>query len=385
MSKRTKVFHIITKLELGGAQQNTLYTVGHLDRSRFEPYLIANDEGILVEEARKIPDLKTYFIPEMIREINPLTDFKGYQRIKAILRENIKPGEKAIVHTHSSKAGILGRWAAKAIGVPVIIHSIHGYAFHDFQHPFVRQAYITLEKITAPMTTKFIAVSQKNIETGVKEGIFARERAVLIRSGIDIARFRDVTVDKAALRRDLGVPVDAPLVGTVANFKPQKAPLDFIRVAELVRKEVPEAKFVYYGDGELRGEVESLIKKLKLEDTVILAGWRRDVPEILHCIDVFLLTSLWEGLPRVLPQAMSAGKPSVATAVDGSPEAVKDGENGYICEPRDVVAMAEKVVYLLKNPEIARRMGEKGRTMVDEWDIDLMVRQQEELYDALLR
>lgn len=385
MSKRIKVFHIITKLELGGAQQNTLYTVGHLDRSRFEPYLIANDEGILVEEARRIPDLKTYLIPEMIREINPLTDFKGYQLIKAILHENINSGEKAIVHTHSSKAGILGRWAAKAAGVPVIIHSIHGYAFHDFQHPLVRQAYIALEKITAPVTTKFIAVSQKNIETGVKEGIFGRDRAVLIRSGIDIASFRDVQVDVVTKRQELGISGEAPLVGTVANFKPQKAPLDFVRVAERVHRQVPEAKFLYCGDGEMRGEVESLIRKLKLEETVILAGWRHDVPEILHCIDVFLLTSLWEGLPRVLPQAMSAGKPAVATAVDGSPEAVKDGENGYICEPRDVEGMAEKVVYLLKNPAIAREMGEKGRQRVDEWDIDLMVRQQEELYDALIR
>lgn len=385
MPDRTKVFHIITKLELGGAQQNTLYTVGHLDRARFEPYLIANDEGILVEEARRIPGLKTCLIPELIREINPVTDFRAYKRIKSILMENTRPGEKVIVHTHSSKAGILGRWAARAAGVPVIIHSIHGYAFHDFQHPLVRQAYISLEKITAPITTKFIAVSQKNIETGVKEGIFDRDRAVLIRSGIDIAGFRDVQVDVAAKRRELGIAADVPLVGTVANFKPQKAPLDFVRVAERVHRQAPEAKFLYCGDGEMRGDVEQLIRELKLQDTVILAGWRKDIPEIMHCFDVFLLTSLWEGLPRVLPQAMAAGKSVVATTVDGSPEAVKDAENGYICEPMDVEGMAGKVTYLLKNPEIARRMGENGRQRVAEWDIDLMVRKQEDLYDALVR
>ena len=169
----------------------------------------------------------------------------------------------------------------------------------------------------------------------------------------------------------------------VACFKDQKAPLDFVRVAKVVLDERRDARFCLVGDGLLRPQIETLIDELKISDKVVLLGWRRDIPEIMNSIDLLLLTSLWEGLPRVLPQAMASGIPVVATNVNGSPEAVKNGLNGYLLPPGDVLGMAQTIIYLLNTPREARAMGLKGRELVEEFDIWKMVKQQERLYANL--
>jgi glycosyltransferase involved in cell wall biosynthesis len=383
---KTIVVHIITKLELGGAQQNTLFTVGHLNRDVYKPILISGAEGILVEEAKNLKDVKVHYLPELVREIRPLTDMAGLVKIKRILKQVRKDasGSKVIVHTHSSKAGILGRWAAWLAGITLIVHSVHGFSFNNFQPFPVRTFYILLERITARITTAFITVSEANREEGIHRRIFNGNEVTLIRSGIDIKRFRDVTCDRITMRRKWGVDRNDPLIAMIACFKPQKAPLDFVRVAKMVLDEIDDARFFLVGDGILRPQIETLIRELGIENRVSLLGWRKDIPEIMHSIDLLVLTSLWEGLPRVLPQAMASGIPVVATNVDGSPEAVKNGCNGFLLPPGDITGMARKVIYLLKNPKIARTMGQKGRTLVEEFDIMEMVTQQEVLYAKLL-
>ncbi len=378
------VVHIITKLELGGAQQNTLFTVGHLDRERFCPYLISNHEGILVQEALALKGVRTFFLPELIREINPVKDVRALFKIRGILRE-IKRGDSApmIVHTHSSKAGILGRWAAKLAGADVIVHTIHGFGFHDYQPSLVRAFFVLLEKLTAKITDKFIAVARANIRKGVDLGIFPPHKAILIRSGIEIETFRGAAVKAEQKKVELGIDPGLPLVTMIGCLKPQKAPLDYVEVAHLVIQQ-REANFILVGDGVLRGKVQRRAKELGLGERFRLLGWRRDIPEILAASDIFVLTSLWEGLPRVLPQAMAVGVPIVATSVDGTPEAVVSGVNGFLVEPKDIGGMAERVIYLLDHPEEARTLGEQGRKMVDDFDIWQMLREQEELYQRLL-
>lgn len=367
-------------LELGGAQQNTLFTVEHMDRGKFEPILITGIGGPLMEDAKKMTNVRSYFVPHLIREINPIYDLIALIKIWRIVKK-----EKAdVVHTHSSKAGILGRWAAWLAGAPVIIHSIHGYGFHDFQNPIIRWFFVKIEALTARITTAFIAVSQNNLERGVSLRLFNKEKVFLIRSGINIDEFRHTKVDSQTKRRELGIAPLGPLVGMVACFKPQKAPEDFVKVAAIVQKKISEANFLLVGDGELRGEVEALIKEFKLDGKVILTGWRRDIPQIMKMFDVLILTSLWEGLPRVFPQAMAAGIPIVATKVDGAPEVVKEGLNGFLLSPRDIEGLADKVIFLLKSPQIARDMGRAGHDFVEEFDINKMVRQQEELYLVLI-
>lgn len=382
---QAKVVHIITKMELGGAQENTLFTVTHVDPEKFKTFLVVGCGGELFEEARQLQNI--FIVPDLVRDLRPLQDLKALYEIKKILRKikNLGPvSVPLIVHTHSSKAGILGRWAAKASGVPIILHSIHGYGFNDHQPYLIRKFYILLETLTSLITTKFIAVSRVNIEKGIALKIFPPNKVVLIRSGIDINRFQSPKMPKLSIRKSLGIPESAQVVVMVACFKPQKAPLDFVRACSLVKKEVPEAYFSLVGDGDLRPSIEEEIRRQNLQECFYLPGWRRDVPEILHAADVLALSSLWEGLPRVLPQAMSAGIPIVATRVDGSPEAVSDGVNGFLVQPGDIKGMAEKIIYCLKNSAEALAMGKRGREMVEEFDIYKMVKDQESLYTKLL-
>ena len=378
------VVHIITKLELGGAQQNTLFTIAHLNRERFQPYLITNNEGILVSEAMVLKGVTTFLLPELIREINPLMDIRALFKIRGILRSLRKSDSAVIVHTHSSKAGILGRCGARLAGADVIIHTIHGFGFHDHQPSLIRAFIILLEKLTAMITDKFIAVSKANIQKGAEKGIFPVQKATLIRSGIELEEFTGVKVKKMDKKKELGVGPALPLVTMIGCLKPQKAPLDYLEVAHQVLQE-KDAHFILVGDGILRETVEKRMAKLGLGGRLKLLGWRRDIAEILAATDIFILTSLWEGLPRVLPQAMIMGIPIVATRVDGTPEAVIDGVNGFLVEPHDVKGMAEKIVYFLSNSEKAVEMGKKGKGMVEKFDIGKMVSEQEKLYLRLLK
>ena len=374
------VCHIITRLELGGAQQNTLFTVSHLDPSRFRPILITGEPGPLDEEARKLAGVEFHQIPSLVRAIRPLSDLRALLALAWLLRR-MKP---AIVHTHSSKAGILGRLAARLAGVPVIIHSIHGFGFTRYQSVPVRRVLIALECLAAKVTSRFFAVSEANRQLGVELGLFPESRCSVIRSGVDVASIRRLEVDTTAKKRELGLEPGRPLVGMVAPMKPQKAPLDFVRVAAKVAAKRPDTQFLFVGDGELREAMEAEIARLDLAKSFRLAGWRRDVPAVMRCLDVFVLTSLWEGLPRVYLEALAGGVPVVGTRVDGAAEVVRDGVNGYLLAPGDVQGMADRVIALLANPTMAADMGRKGESLPPEFDIHDMVRRQEEEYGRLL-
>ncbi|MEW5806011.1 MAG: glycosyltransferase family 4 protein [Acidobacteriota bacterium] len=377
---RIRICHIITKLELGGAQQNTLYTVSHLDKRRFDPVLICGTGGILDEEARKLEGVRVYFLPSLVRSVNPIKDPKVLLEIQAILKREAPD----IVHTHSSKAGILGRWGAFLADVPVIIHSIHGFGFHNEQSFLKRNLFIVLERMTSKITTKFIAVSSDNIKTGKLLGILSDGQTVLIRSGIKLADFcHSNSDDGMRLRQRSGIPSEAPLVGMASCFKPQKSPVDFVNIAAQLIKQVKDAYFLMAGDGELRFEIEEEIKKNSLEGRILLLGWNRDMPSFMRAIDVLVLTSLWEGLPRVIPEAFASGKPVVATAVDGAKDVIQDGKNGFLLAPHDINGFASRIAMLLKNKDLSRRFAKEGKKMLDDFDIDMMVRKQEDLYLSL--
>jgi glycosyltransferase involved in cell wall biosynthesis len=383
---KVRVIHMITKLELGGAQQNTMFTVANLDRELFSPLLWAGPGGILTEEAARLFKDDFHLVPHLFREVSPRNDWLAFWELRSMLKqEQARSNGPIIVHTHSSKAGILGRTAAWSAGIPVIIHSFHGFGFNDYQPWPVREAYVLAEKIAGRMTHGFIFVSRANWKKAESLGIGRPEQYHLIRSGIDLAEFKPKPFDRRAKRRELGVAEDGKLVVMVACFKPQKNPVDFVRAAGLVLKEVPDAWFVVAGDGELRPEMEQAILQNRVKDRVKLLGWRTDIPEILWAGDLLVLTSLWEGLPRVFPQAMAAGLPIVATSVDGAPEAVLQGENGYLVPPRDFQGIARRVVELLKDEKKRAQMSKRAEELVPEWDIHQMVRDQEQLYQRLLK
>lgn len=374
------VCHIITKLELGGAQQNTLFTVSHLDASRFRAVLITGEPGMLDQDAKALPGVDVYQVPTMVRPLRPWRDLRALVFLTVLLR-TLKP---AIVHTHSSKAGVLGRLAAWFAGVPIIIHAIHGFGFTRYQHPLLRYLLLSVERIVARITTRFFAVSEANCRQGVTLGLFPADRCTVIRSGIDLAAFRQIRVDVPQKKRELGLEPTRPVVGMIAPFKPQKAPVDFVRMADLVHRIRPDVRFLLVGDGELREAVEAEREERGLSTVLRLAGWRRDIPGIMRCLDVLVLTSLWEGLPRVYLEALASGVPVVGTRVDGAAEVVREGLTGFLTEPGDVLALAERVLHVLAHPEEAKRMGLNGQALPLEFDIHEMVRQQEREYDTLL-
>ncbi|MCZ6746774.1 MAG: glycosyltransferase family 4 protein [Acidobacteria bacterium] len=377
---RIRVTHILTKPELGGAQANTLYTVRHLDRRRFAPALVTSPQGPLAAEMAALEDTQVTFVPELVSPIRPLTDWVAMERLVAILRQS----RPHIVHTHSSKAGLLGRVAARRAGVPVVIHSVHGFPFHDWMSAARRTFYWALERGAARLTDQFICVARSDIKKGVQAGIFTEEHVQLIRSGIPLEPFRQAKGLGAAVRQEMGIPAKAPLVAMVACLKPQKDPLAFVEMAARVLEQVPEAWFLLVGDGKLRAQVMAARRRLGLGERLHLAGWRRDIPAVMDALDVLVLTSLHEGLPRVVPEAMARGRAVVATAVDGTPEAITEGETGCLVAPGDIDGMARRVTWLLQDPLRGKRLGEAASKQVGEFDIDDMVRRQEQLYDGLM-
>jgi glycosyltransferase involved in cell wall biosynthesis len=377
-----RVLHVITRMMVGGAQENTLLSCALIDPTLYPSTLLTGPEtgleGSLHEEAAA-RGVQVIVEPNLVRRISPWHDFLATLRLRRVMRT----GRYDIVHTHSSKAGILGRLAARWAGVPVIVHTAHGWGFNDEQPWYVYWLYVVLERVCAPFTGALVVVGAPNRDKGLKLGIGRPDQYRLIRSGIEVQAFRDVRTTRDEARRRLGLPADAFVIGSVGRLEGQKAPLDLLAAFAPVAAEHPEAHLVYVGEGSWRGELEAAIARAGLSGRVHLAGLRRDVPELLRAFDVFALASRWEGLPRVFPQAMAAGLPIVATRVDGAPDAVTPGENGWLVDVGDTAAMAKVLRALADDPAMARRMGAAGRARVDEFSVERMVDALAELYDTL--
>lgn len=382
MLMRTTVCHIITKLELGGAQKTTLFVVANMDRIRFRPILVAGESGMLEGEAKALKDVEFHQVPSLVRAIRPWKDLRALIALTRLLWK-LKP---TIVHTHSSKAGILGRWAAWLARVPIITHTIHGYGITPGQPWWFRRLLIGIERLTGLITTHWVAVSLADIDSGIRWGVFDGGHVSLIRPGIDIGLFeRPLPLpDCDRLRAEWGVEPDHLLVGTVACLKPQKAPHDFVEVAARVCAHLPSARFVLIGDGDLREEVEQHIRSAKLEGRVKVAGWRRDVPAILHAFDVFVLTSHWEGLPQVLLEARAGGLPVVSTKTGGAAEVVVNGETGWLCEIGDVEGLAARVLDVLTHRGRERCSRHAGGIPIEFLNF-MALKKREDLYDKLLK
>jgi len=379
-----RVAHVITGLELGGAQDNTLHTVRSL-RPPYAPHLFAGRGGILDDETERSLGDRLTFVDALVHPIRPWRDLAAVAALARAFRR-LRP---AIVHTHSSKAGIVGRAAARLAGVPVVIHSIHGFGFHDHQPAWMRRMLVAAERAAAPWTTHFVSVAATHLERGAALGIVDRERASVLRSGVHLADLaaaaeRAGRAGQPALRTRLGLPAAGPILGVVPCLKPQKAPLDFVEAAARIASVRPEASFVMVGDGPLRPQIEARARSLGIASRLHLLGWRRDVPDLLAAFDVAVLTSLWEGLPRVVPEAIAAGRPIVATAIDGTAEILRDGETALLAPPGDPGAVANQVLRLLDDPALARRIASAARPLLAGFDIDRMVREQERLYGRLL-
>jgi len=357
MQRRYNILYVVTKLELGGAQKQALSLMRRLNNEEYNIFLFTADVGLLMDEALAISGITVKRSRFLERPINPLKDLLALFEIYSFIREK----QIDIVHTHSSKAGIVGRLAARIAGVKIIIHTVHGWSFNDYQPFWTRLLYIGLERWIGGFTNRLIVVSRYDQEKGLSNAIVSENRYSLIRYGIDYAEFSGKQGTEKT-RQELGIGADDLVVGMIACFKPQKSPGDFVRLAGLINQSLPQVKFVLVGDGALRESIEDLISQYNLPNNMFLLGWREDIPEILSAIDVFALTSLWEGLSISVLEAFASHKPVVATDTGGVREVVSENKTGFLVPPGDIKAMAEKVKILLNDKSLRLKMGDNAHS-----------------------
>ena len=355
---RVNLLQVITKLELGGAQKHVLALLEGSDREKFNLFLFTAREGMLHPRFAELPSVKVHRSRFLERSINPLADILALCELYLyIKKENIH-----LVHTHSSKAGFLGRIAAGLAGVKGVLHTVHGWSFNDFQPGLTRWIFIQLERICVFFTDRLIVVSAHDRLKGLSRRIGREDQYRLIRYGIDRSEFR---LPRSGLREEFGIGARELVVGSVSCFKEQKSPEDFIGLANILCARFPEARFVLIGDGKLRSRLEMLIRKYGLKDKVILAGWRNDVPRIMAAMDIFVLTSLWEGLPIACLEAMSASLPVVVTDTGGISEVIEDGSCGFLVDIRDINDMSGKVSRLLSDGALRKKIGDAARQRLE--------------------
>jgi len=375
---RINILYLITKLELGGAQKHVLSLVKNADKNRFNVFLFTSKDGLLLDEAFLIPGVTIYCSRFLDRPINFFKDILAFFEIVFYLKyKNIK-----IIHTHSSKAGILGRLAAKFANIPIVIHTVHGWSFNDYQPYFIRKIYVLLERIVAFFSDVIIVVSSYDRQKGLSNAIGSKEKYLVIPYGIDYPKFINL---ESNIRKRLGINPDEEVVGTIACLKPQKAPSDFIKVCSHISNLLPKVKFLLVGDGILKKKIIKLIKGYNLSHKVIMTGWCRNVSEILSVIDVFVLTSLWEGVPISVLEAMAASKPVVVTRTGGIEEIIRDGENGYLVFPRDILNMVKIVQGLLVDKELRLKVGRNAKfSLGDSFLIERMIKDNLAIYERLI-
>ncbi len=364
MDRKLNICHVITRMIVGGAQENTLLTcLGHIQKGHDVTLVTGpspGPEGELLK-TRDINGLKIIVNPHLVREISPYHDLAAYFSLKKFFRKN----RFDVVHTHSSKAGVIGRLAADAAKVPFIVHTVHGQAFHPYEKAWRNFIFKTSELLAAKHCHKIFAVAQAMVDQCVRAGIAKPEKYKVVYSGIELEPFLKSEPD-CELRKKLGIPENAPVIGTVARLFPLKGYEDFLPAAEIIAKKHPETCFLLVGDGIMKEQIQKFAEFAKMK--FFFAGLvpPSEVHKYTALMDVLVHLSLREGLPRAVVQGLASGKPAVGFALDGTPEVIIEVKTGFILKPGDVTGVAEKINFLLENPDKAREMGSAGRTMVSE-------------------
>jgi glycosyltransferase involved in cell wall biosynthesis len=369
---KIKLAYIITSLELGGAQKTTLSLILNLNNEHYEVHLITSPEGYLVEKARQIPGLKICFINSLIRRVNIAKDLTAFFYMLKYLKQN----DISIVHTHSSKAGIIGRWAAWFSGVRRIFHTVHGWPFYIESSPPARLFYIIAEKLTSCVTSRLIVVSNADLRVGLRYINKRKEKYAKIPYGIETRKF--LTKNHRIVKENI------IRIGFMACYKPQKAPFDFIKVAASALKKNKDIEFISAGDGILRPAVMKEVSRLGLNGKIKFLGWQDDIAGLMSKIDILLLTSRWEGLPVVILEALAAGIPVVATNAGGIPELIVSGINGFIEEKGDYQKLADDILTIAEDDNKRFQFSVQARkSFGEEFDISYMNKRVQSLYKRI--
>lgn len=382
-----KVVHIITRLIVGGAQENTILTCEDLIHAYGDDVLLVTGpplgpEGSLVERARA-GGIPIEMVPSLRRAINPWHDLRAYLALRKILSV-FRP---EVVHTHSAKAGILGRAAAWSLHIPAVIHTVHGAPFHPYQSRVARMFVIACEKWAGRRCHAFVSVADAMTDLMANAGIADRSRFTTIYSGMEIAPFLHSASHRTAMRQGLGYTDEHVVVGTIARLFHLKGHEDILAAAEAIIPRHRQVRFLWVGDGILRRRLEEEIHRRGWHQLFYFAGLvpPEELPRWLAAMDIVVHASLREGLARVLPQALLAGKPVVSYDIDGAREVVISGETGYLIPPRDVSRLTAAMDDLIQSPHLRESFGEAGRKRcVEAFDRKKMSQQIRALYVKLL-
>lgn len=382
-----RVAHVITRMIVGGAQENTLLNCLDLMREYGDQVLLITGpalgpEGDLLEKSRA-GDLPIRLVPNLRRAINPYHDWIASCAIRDALRE-FRPD---VVHTHSAKAGLLGRRAAWKLGVPAVVHTVHGAPFHPYQSAAASFFFASCERWAAKYCHKMISVADAMTDLMVDSNVAPRDKFTTIYSGMDVEPFRNADRHRQQVRVRYGFADHHVVIGKIARLFHLKGHEDLILAAKSVVRQCPDVRFLLVGDGILREPLVAKIVDLGLQDHFVFTGLvnPQEVPGLIGAMDVLVHTSYREGLARALPQALIAGRPVVSYDVDGAREVAIPGETGFLVPPRDLKGLAEKLTKLAGNSDDRVRMGRQGQQrFTEQFRHQTMTRLIRDLYRRIL-
>lgn len=385
--------HIITRLDKGGSAETTLLLASLMNHEKYEVFLayglsLESNMSIMEKEAvtldmslAETKGVRLFALPSLVRRLSFKNDLLAFINIYRLIKR-IKPH---IVHTHTSKAGALGRLAAYLAGVPIIIHTPHGHVFHSYYGTTTTNIFVFAEKILSFMTDKIAALTNRERDEHLEAGIASIEKYVIIHSGAMLERLMNMSVDAGAGRGEFGIAQDSNVIGVVGRLVPIKGHKYLVSAAKRIIREFRNTVFVFVGDGYLRSRLERQAESIGVRKNIIFTGWRKDAVEILDLFDILVLPSLNEGMGKVLVEGMALGKPIVASNVGGIIDLVRNGENGILIPPGDSDALGEAILQLLKDKNLSEKLGKNGKAMVyPEFDASVMVKEIDDLYESLL-
>ena len=382
-----RVTHVITRLIVGGAQENTVATV--LGLSQYPGLSVrlisgptSGPGGSLESSFASLPNVLT-LLPNLVRPVHPWKDSLALLQLTRIFRHD----RPHLVHTHSGKAGILGRLAAHRAGVPIIIHTIHGPSFGAFQSVLANQIFRTAERYAGRRTTHFVSVANAMTEQYLAAGIGRPEQFTCIRSGFALSPFLNPKNDSSC-RASLGIPSTDFVIGMIARLINLKGHDDLIAAAPALVKSCPRTKFLIVGDGSWRERLETKVRVMAMAPHFLFAGLVRpeEIPRYVRAMDVLVHLSRREGLARALPQALAGARPIVAYNCDGANEICRPNETGFLVEPGDLEGLTDRLLQLADDSVLRQRLGERGQQFVKaEFSVERMVEEVYRLYQLLAK
>lgn len=378
-----RIAHVITRMIIGGAQENTLLCCRELMRAYGDDVLLltgpeTGPEGSLLESVRA-SGIPMKILPALRRSVNPWHDVPGYFELKSALR-NFAPD---VVHTHSAKGGILGRLAASALRIPVVIHTVHGAPYHCYQGRIARTLSRWCETYAAQRCHALVSVADAMTDQLVQDGVAQREKFTTIYSGMDVDTYLDAGQHRREIRQQLGYKIKHIVVGKIARLFHLKGHQYVIAAARKVIAQQPNLRFLFVGDGVLRPELEEQVKQAGLEQHFKFLGLVQPgkIPALLSAMDIILHTSLREGLARVLPQALLVGRAVISYDVDGAREVVLHGHTGYLIPPQSIEGLENTILSLANNENLRATLAKQGRKFCqDRFRYELMTKQLRQLY-----